>query len=330
MRGDSFLSLHEGMSRNLYMNETARRSVSTLVLALGVLSVAGCSGTPSASAARQAPAAIRAGSADEILASAVVEYRTNRGLDRALVFVRAAAEKAPERTDIAWLHAQVCGAVRGCAPEPLEAQLRKIDPRNAVVWLGALGRAQQQADVAAEQQILEAMSNGAYVDVYWNTLLSRISLALKAMPGQTKDATGNPSLTIAMDDTTFWLSAVAIPRFESVARACSKERLADAAVAARCARLSNVLQNGDTYLAEGVGFGVAERVARPGTAEAMAVAERIATSRYQRETATRIIALQLEKEKFSAELIELSQRLRREQDVFLAVVRWAGEPLTPQ
>jgi hypothetical protein len=313
------------------MNEIACRSVSRVAFALVLVlwCVAGCSATQPGEPQKAAAPAIRAGSADEILASAVVEYRKNRGMDRALVFIRAAAEKAPERTDIAWLHAQVCSAVPGCAPEPLEARLRKLDPRNSVVWIGALRRAQQQGDRAAEPQILEAMSNGAYVDVYWNQLLWKTSLALRAMPGQTKDATGAPSLTIAMDDTTFWLTAMAIPRFEPVAKACSKERLADATVAARCSRVANVLQNGDTYLAEGVGLGIAERVARPGTAEALAVAERISTSRYQRETASRVISVQIEKEKFSAELIELTQRLRREQDVFLAVVRWAGEPLLP-
>ena len=314
------------------MNEPDRRSVSRALLMLAAWSIlAGCSGsTPSRSSNAQANATIQAGTPDELLASAVVAYRKNRDLGQALVFVRSAAEKAPDRTDIAWLHAGVCRTVPGCQPEPLEARVRKLDPRNSVVWLGALGRALEQNDRAAEQQILEAMSNGAYVDLYWNPLLWKTSVALKAMPGQPKDASGAYSLSSAMDDANFWLSATVVPRFDSVAKACSLERVANSAVAARCARVANVLQNGDTYLAEGVGFGIAERVARPGSREAQAVAERIAISRYQRETASKVIALQVEKDKFSAELIELTQRLRREQDVFLAVVRWAGEPVLPQ
>jgi hypothetical protein len=39
---------------------------------------------------------------------------------------------------------------------------------------------------------------------------------------------------------------------------------------------------------------------------------------------------QVEREKLSAELIELMKKLRREQEVSLAVLRWAGLPLTPK
>jgi hypothetical protein len=313
------------------MNESARHSVSCALFAVWALGLAACSSAPvkNPGADGAAPIKIRAGSTDEVLASAVVAYRTNQTPAQMLAFVRAAAERSPERADAAWLHAHVCSFVPGCQPEPLEARLKVLDSRNGVVWMGALDRAQRQNDRALETQVLEAMSGSEYFDAYWNSLLWRVAVALKALPAP-KAPAGTDPLMAALDETSLWLSVVALPRFEPIARACSAARLADTSIAARCTRVGNALQNGDTYIAEGVGLGIAERAAQPGTPEAFTVAERIETSRYRRLTASRVMAVQLDKNKFSQELVELTQKLRREQDVSLAVLRWAGEPITPQ
>jgi hypothetical protein len=38
----------------------------------------------------------------------------------------------------------------------------------------------------------------------------------------------------------------------------------------------------------------------------------------------------VERDKFSGQMIELMKKLPREQDVAVAILRWAGEPLLPQ
>jgi len=86
---------------------------------------------------------------------------------------------------------------------------------------------------------------------------------------------------------------------------------------------------GDSYIAESVGLGIAERLAPPNSLQAGAVANQIRRARYQRDTAGQIITEQVERDKFSHEMIKLMSSLRREQDVFLAVIRWGGQPLDP-
>ena len=110
---------------------------------------------------------------------------------------------------------------------------------------------------------------------------------------------------------------------------CSVARAVNPSVAARCLRISEAMLRGDTYMAEGVGLGIRERLASPGTPGATAVAEMIKISRYQRDTATTIMESQVEREKLSRELVNLMQKLRREQDVFVAVIRWGGQPVLP-
>lgn len=244
-------------------------------------------------------------------------------VDQSLPLVQAAAAKSPDSADIAWLHAQLCNQVAGCESAAIEARLRKLDPGNAAAWIGPLARARAQRDAAAESQILEAMGRGERFDLYWNTLASRLTVA--AIRGAPDPGLGSLGLTtVGLNEAVGWLSRVAVPAFRSITVACNTAR-----VAAPCLRISETLLRGDTYMAEGVGLGIRERLTTPGTPAATAVTEMIRISRYQRDIATTIMESQVEREKFSRELLGLMKKLRREQDVFIAVIRWGGQPVLP-
>jgi hypothetical protein len=76
-------------------------------------------------------------------------------------------------------------------------------------------------------------------------------------------------------------------------------------------------------------LGIAQRLTQPATPAAVQVEQQITVSRYQRETATNVMEAQVERQKFSQQLVELMKKLPREQDVFLTVLRWSGSSLRP-
>ncbi len=289
--------------------------------------LAACGSTPSQP---QAPASSKASdAADLLLAGAVQRQRERFDSVQALPVVKAAFDKATDRPDIAWLYAQLCSQVAGCEPEPAEARLRRLAPKNAAAWLGTLERARRSNDIATTNEVLEAMSHSDRFDLYWNALASRIAVVLGTNTAAQFGPTTPDLATGSLNDTIGWLSAVSLPAFRPLGDACIHERGSNPVVSQRCRAIADVLQRGDSYIAESVGLGIRESLAAPGSPEATAVARDIRRSRYQRDTAGQIIAMQADQEKFSRELIKLMTGLRREQDVYLAVLRWGQQPVEP-
>jgi hypothetical protein len=312
---------------NRIRSDRSLKSLRSGLLAL-VCSVALAScGTPTTTPAPAPPAAAvqpvhGVDEVDRLAAAALAASQEGSDAIRALALIQQATEKAPRRGDLAWLHVRLCSAVTGCEPQPLEARLKQLAPGNGIAWVGALERAQRSND-AARESILEALSRSQSIDLYWNSLVWHLALARSEA---FRPAQGATPLTDAMTDVVTWLSTLAAPAFQPIAKAC---RDTAAARTERCIRIADILQRSDTFFAEGVGVGIIERSATPGTPAAEASAERVRVLQYQVQTAGEIVAVQIEREKFAAELIELMQKLKREQDVSLAVIRWAGQSVTP-
>lgn len=308
------------------------RLIQTLTLALIAVALSsGCGSSPPQQARTAGPPqrSTPTGSQGDAIVAALRASQVERNPARAIAHIQTALEQAPERKELVWLAARLCVDVPRCEPEVYESRLRKLDPGNGVVWMGPLADAQARGDDAAETQILEALSRESRFDVYWNTLLAQGALALSAQAREPAPKMLNGPLANAIIEVSGWLTAVAMPSFTSIANACSHERTRVAAVAERCRNVSKVLQNGDTYAAEAVGLGIAQRAARADSPSIVALAEHAAVLSYQHDTAGEILGYQVEREKMSAERIELMKKLRREQDVSIAVLKWAGVPLTP-
>jgi hypothetical protein len=293
--------------------------------------LAGCGGTPArqgestSSPAASSPVATT--NADGLAAESLRVLQVERDPRRALDLIARASQAAPARPDLVWLHSRLCMEVKQCKAEPIEARLRELAPKNAAGWIGALQRAQAARDTAIEVQVLDSMSYADRFDVYWNELLWRLATA--AVPSGAASAQGPDPLTRALEDTTVRLTAVVIPALQLISVGCNADRTTQPAMAQRCARLAQVLQRGDSFLAEGVGLGLSKRLAPPASREAFAIEQRITAARYRNETAISLRENHPERAKFSAELIELLKQVRREQDVADAVLRWAGQPLQP-
>jgi hypothetical protein len=300
-----------------------------LLVAAAVLSA--CAGQPpqGGTAATTASSRTASGNADELAGDAL--HALNEGDSQAALAAIARANLvAQNRPELAWLHARICYATPACEPEPLDARLRKLAPENGVVWLGALARAQARQDKRVEEQILEAMSHAQRFDLYWTTLVWRLSLARNAnMPQAGAPGASPQPLTEALDRTTEALSAVVVPAFKPINTACTLTRIQDPAMRTRCDRISQAMQRSDTTLVEGLGIALAQQLATPASPTAVVLDERAATLSYRNQAAGAVVREQVERDKFSAQLIELMKKLPREQDVSVAILRWAGQPLLP-
>lgn len=278
------------------------------------------------------------GDADALAGAALQAWAQQRNPDQALVLIRRAVQREEDRPDLVWLQLRLCTEVRGCDPTPLEARLRRLDPANGVAWLGALGRADDRQDGQAEASLLDAMSHAARFDLYWTRLVWRLTLALNAArgsaagadDGQTERRPSDAALTSTLNDITGWLSRLDMPAFQPLTAACDPPRARATGTAARCASIATIMQASDTALAEALGLGIAQRLAAPGSPQAAALDRRIDVLRYRGQSAVAIMEGQAEREKFSAEVLDLMKNLPREQDVTRAILRWAGHPLDPE
>lgn len=296
-----------------------------------LLALAACSspapqrGTSASTAATREPS----GNADE-LAGFALQALAQGDQQGALAAIARANVLAAKRPDLAWLHARICAVAAGCEREPVEARFRKLAPDNGVVWLGPLARAQARQDRRVETQVLEAMSRAQRFDLYWTALVWRLSTARNARtpPPGTAGVSPQP-LTDALDAMTEALSSAVVPAFKPLNSACDLARTQDSATHARCSRIAEAMQRSDTTLVEGLGIGMAQRLATPASPQAVVLEERAATLSYRSQAAGAVVRSQVERDKFSAQLIELMKKLPREQDVSIAILRWAGQPLLP-
>jgi hypothetical protein len=297
-----------------------------------VVVLAACSSSPPKQSSAPGVSATDSNDVDQIAATALALWGTNANANgsQALSQIQKATQAAPERPELLWLHLRLCMEVAGCEPEPIEGRLRKLDPDNGAVWMGPLSRAQARRDARAEAQILDMMSKAADFNIYWTTLTAKLSPYVSRMPVATSAAQPVPTpLTNAMNSTISWLSALAIPSFRPVTAACGEQQMREPETRVRCQQVAQSLQRSDTTLAEGLGLGIEQRLAVPSSGSAMQVQDKVQTLRHQNQAAGAIVTAQVEKEKFSEQMLKLMGQLKKEQDVSRAILRWAGQPLTP-
>jgi hypothetical protein len=305
------------------------RFVRPIVLVAALALSACASQAPQRGTSASAATRTLSGNADELAGDALQEL-SESDAQTALAAIAHANLVAQNRPDLAWLHVRICALTPGCEPEPNETRFRKLAPDNGVVWLGPLARAQSRGDKQVEAQLLDVMSRSQRFDVYWTTLVWRLTAARSAKapaPG-TPGASPAP-LTEALDRTTEVLSAAVVPAFKPLSTACEPARAQDPTARTRCDRIAQAMQSSDTTLVEGLGLGMAQHLATPASPEAVVLDERVATLSYRSQAAGAVVRSQVERDKFSAQLIELMKKLPREQDVSVAILRWAGEPLLP-
>ena len=205
------------------------------------------------------------GTADALVAAALVRRVTLKDSAGAMADVDRALQLVPEQADAAWLALNFCKDTPDCSRAERGARLRALDPQNAAASYADLTDARSNADVTAEDLALATMADAAYFDLYWSRLLTRTADALAQPRGPAQRPLRE--LPLASIDIAGWLAAVAIPPFSATSSSCKDERLKRDDVVAWCRKLAAVLANGDTYIAQMVGLGIATRVWTPQSPE---------------------------------------------------------------
>lgn len=186
--------------------------------------------------------------ADALAAAALLSYVSQR--EQSLRWIAQASLVAPKRADLLWLHIQFCQADDSCNPEPLENRLKSLDPKNGAGWLGALARAGKRKDETAQLTALAAIAGTERVDIYWTTLIARLTHAVASTHMLPPIDAEVPVIGV--------LAAMPIPAYTAMTVACRGERLTRDGALEACRGVAVSLMKGDTVIAEGIGTTIAK------------------------------------------------------------------------
>lgn len=231
-----------------------------------------------------------------------------------------AVAAAPERADLLWLESRACQKLPACDPEPLDRRLRTVDAENGAAWLTALARAEGLHDEAAKDAALAAISRSPRVDLYWTTLIARLSSAAAQ--------TGVIPLGDAEVSVIGVLAAQAIPAYSIVTHSCQGERLERPDGVATCRGIAKAFENGDTYITEMIGVAIAKRVWPEQSSEWTAATEARRVFEYRAKLMGKIFP-DPSGETAARSFLTLCAENRREQDVFRGQLVAAGENPDP-
>ena len=287
------------------------------------LVLVGCATSPEAQSSRTerqlrraVTALTKQTDADSLAAAGLLSLSIHRDDSSALIARATAA--APERGDLIWLQAQFCQKISGCDLEPIERRLRELDPSNGAGWMGALARATVAKNDEARDTALAAIGRSDRVDIYWTTLIARLSRAT----ARTK--------TMSLDESEVsiigGLAAQAIPAYGAASNACKGERLRRAEIIEVCRGVARAFERGDTYITEMMGVAIAKRVWSEDSSEWKVAAEARRVYEYRSQFSA---ALDSTNKSHAEEYLMLCAQYRREQDVFLAQLVSAGKDPNP-
>jgi hypothetical protein len=253
----------------------------------------------------------RQSDADSLAAAGLLARSGHR--DESLALFRRAVAADPARPDLAWLETLACEQTVGCDAEPVERQLRTLDPANGAGWLGALRRADARDDREAAARALTGLANSERIDIYWNPLVATLGHALASTKIMSP---GEASVTVIG-----FLAAEAIPAYRDVVDACKSDRLQSEARLSTCRGIAKALEQGDTYLTQMLGASMAMRMWPPGSSGWQTANASRRTDQYQLKL---IGGLDEERPNALRKDVALYARYRREQDVFKARLIEAG------
>jgi hypothetical protein len=312
------------MSVTAVIDKLAASRLALLVVLPSLLG--GCATSPEARVAQvqrhaQQAAAVLAKrtDADSLAAAGLLSLESMR--DQSMALLTRATQAAPERPELVWLQAESCQRLPSCDPEPMERRLRTLDPSNGASWMGALARANASKDLVAVDAALVALSQSERVDIYYTTLLARLSRAA----GQS----GKISLPEAQILVIGYLSAQAIPAYGPASNACKGDRLQRPDILEVCRGVAKAFERGDTYITEMIGVAITKRVWPEGSPEWRAAVEARSVYEYRSKLWSQLETNEMYGQPEAERYLALCDKNPREQDVLMAQLVAAGRNPNP-
>jgi len=264
---------------------------------------------------------IASADADSLAAAAMLSIGPTANPVQRLTLIQRAVSEAPDRPDLVWLNVRLCAQVAGCNPQPLEAQLRALDPDNGAAWFDSIGRAGSRNDVVAMRTDLSAIATSTRFDMYWNATIVHITSAILR--------THTMDLPTALVATIGMASATGVPPYQTILNACKGDQLQDPDVLRTCRQVSTVMRGGDTYLTEMVGIAIAKRAWPEDSPTYVDAVSARRVGHYRMDADGKIGLHRFLSSDYAAKRLQLMTEMRTEQEVILAEIlnaKWSPNP----
>ena len=238
-----------------------------------------------------------------------------RAASLSMALIARAAAAAPESAEIAWLQVTLCQATPGCDSTRFEQQLRSLDPANGASAFAAMERAHRAHGEAAISRAMHDLADSKQLDLYWSGLTHDLGFAVVR--------TGKMPANQALIEVIGRLAALSIPPYEVVSSWCHGEHLTQGDSQSVCRKVAASMQNGDIYLTQGVGIGIAKRAWPEDSPEWRAAARARRLMDYELTVLGKVQPLR-QSDVDAERYLALYGKFRRENDVTRARIVAAG------
>jgi hypothetical protein len=240
-----------------------------------------------------------------------------------------AAQLAPDRRDLGWLAIRMCGRATDCDTSAPEEHLLKIDPSNGVVWLRALTHSQATDDASAIDSALSKIANSEYVNVYFDPLVAATTRELAAAQHAGSSKPSKEEMGAAGQTMVGAIAASILPPLQPLSFSCKGTALESEGRLDLCRRVAKAVEHGDTFIVEGMGLSLQQRLWPLDSEEGRAITARRRILQYRLEEYGKLEIAAADPRKFPADMVEVFQAHEREQDAALVYFAKAGIPGKP-
>jgi hypothetical protein len=303
-----------------------------------VLAVSGASASPDKSGSLDAPEADRPaaigrltarGTADSLTAAAVLKQFGAETDDGSYALVARAVELAPGRGDLAWLAVRLCNIAAECDPVAPEQHLHAVAPGNGVALIGALTRAQARNDAGAIDSALEAIGNSERFHVYFDPLVAATAPELAQVRHRGSGPPSRKELARATVEMIGVIAASILPPSQAFSLSCKGMPLQLDGRLQRCQRAARAFERADTFIVEGLGLSLQQKLWPLDSAEGRAVTAKRRVFQYRLEAYSRLSISASNFAEFPTDVVDVFRTHEREQDAALVYFAKAGIPADP-
>jgi hypothetical protein len=262
-----------------------------------------------------------AGDADSLAMAAEFSDTGKEGQAPRLALLARAAALAPDRADLVWLEIEACSHTDDCDATPFAQTLTKLDPDNGAAWAPLIDRATKLKNVEALRRYLAAMGESKRFDIYWTTSIAHLTHALLKV--KVYDARTALIGVIGVE------AATAMPAFKNILNACKGAALLDADRFKACQGIASALRNGDTFITEMLGAGLAKRIWPEGSAQYNDAVRARRVALYRLDSLRHIGWANLDHNRDANEYLKLAGGHASEQEMDEEILTRAGKSTVP-
>jgi hypothetical protein len=279
------------------------------------------------------PAAIKRliarGTADSLATAAVLKQFGAESDDGSYALVARAVELAPGRGDLAWLAVRLCNIAADCDPAVAERHLQAIDPANGVALMGALLRAQAKGDAGAIDSTLAAIGSSGRFYVYFDPLVAATAPERARVDHRGSGPPSRKELARATVEMIGVIAASVLPPLQASSSSCKGMDLQLDGRLERCQQAARAFEHADTFIVEGLGLSLQQKLWPLDSTEGRAVTARRRVFQYRLEEYSRLGISAANFAEFPTDVVDVFRTHAREQDAALVYFAKAGVPADP-